>query len=39
MEEVSDEEAEISRILECLDQTTDPSLEPDHPKIELKELP
>jgi len=39
MEEVSDEEAEISRILECLDHTTDPSPEPDHPKIELKELP
>ena len=39
VEAVSDEEAEISRILECLDQTTDPSSEPDHPKIELKELP
>ena len=39
MEEVSDEEAEISRILECLDQTSDPFSEPDHPKLELKELP
>jgi len=39
MVEVSDEEAEISRILECLDQTTDPSPEPDHPEVELKELP
>ena len=39
MEEVSDAEAEISRILECLNPATEPSPEPDQPKIELKELP